>query len=44
MIGGRLGSNCLIFFGDIPVDIQLVTLLLLCNVSELIIGSKTEKF
>ena len=35
MIGSRLGSNGLIFSGDIVVDIQLVTFLLLSSVSEL---------
>ena len=36
----RLVSNDLIFSAYIPVDIQLVTFLLLSNVSELIIGEK----
>ena len=44
MIGARLGSNGLIFSDDIPVDIQLLTLLLLSHVSKLSIGGKTEKF
>ena len=44
MIGARLESNGLIFSDDIPVDIQLLTLLLLSHVSKLSIGGKTEKF
>ena len=44
MIGARLVSNCLIFSCDTPVDIQLVTLLLLPNVNELNIGAKTKNF
>ena len=44
MIGSRLASNGLIFSGDIPVDIQFGTFLLLSNVSELSIGAKTKKF
>ena len=33
MVGSRLVSNSLIFSGDIPVDIQLVTFLLPSNIS-----------
>ena len=42
MVGARLVSNGLIFSGDTPVDILLVTLLLLYNVGELSIGEKTK--
>ena len=44
MIGSRLVSNGLIFSDDIPVDIQLVTFLLLSYIMELSIGEKNEKF
>ena len=44
MIGSRLASNGLIFSDDIPVDIQLVTFLLLSYIMELNIGEKKEKF
>ena len=44
MVGSGLVANGLIFSGDTPVNIQLVTLLLLSNVSELSIGTKTKKF
>ena len=43
MIGSKLVSNGLIFSDDIPVDIQLVTFLLLSNITELSIGRKTRK-
>ena len=43
MVGSRLILNDLIFSGDILVDIQLVSFLLLCNVSELSIGEETKK-
>ena len=43
MIGSRLVSNGLIFSDDIPVDIQLVTFLLLSYIKELSIGEKNEK-
>ena len=43
MIGARLGSRGLIFHGDIPVSIQLVTFLLLSNVNQLRIGERTKK-
>ena len=43
MVGSRLVSNGLIFSDDIPVTIQLVTFLLLSNISELRIGAKTIK-
>ena len=42
--GLRLVSNGLTFSGGIPVDVQLITFLLLSNVSELSIGAKTKKF
>ena len=44
MVGSRLVSNGLIFSDDILVKIQLVTFLLLSNIRELSIGSKTKKF
>ena len=43
MVGSRFVSNGLIF-ADIPVNIHLVTFLLLSNVSELSTGAKTKKF
>ena len=44
IVGSRPVSNGLIFSDDIPVDIQLVTFLLLSNIRELSIGTKTRKF
>ena len=44
MVRTRLVSNVLNFSSDNPVVIQLVTFLLLFNVSELSIGEKTKKF
>ena len=44
MVGERLLSNRLTFSGDTPPDIQLVTFLLLSNVSELSIGAKIKMF
>ena len=44
MVKQRLVSNGLIFSDDIPVDIQIVTVLLLSNISELSIETKTRKF
>ena len=41
MVGARLASNGLIFSGSPPVDIQLITLLLLSTISELGIRAKT---
>ena len=43
MIGSRLVSNGLIFSDDIPIDIQVVTFLLLSNISDLSVGEKTKK-
>ena len=43
MISSKLVSNDSIFSDDILVDIQLVTFLLLSNISELSIGAKTKK-
>ena len=43
MVGSTLVSNDLIFPHDILVYIQLVTFLLLSNISELSIPSKTKK-
>ena len=42
-IGSRFASNYLNFSGNISVDIQLVTFLLLSNISELSLGQKTKK-
>ena len=44
MVKQRLVSNGFIFSDDIPVDIQIVTVLLLSNISELSIETKTRKF
>ena len=44
IVGSRLVSNGLVFSDDIPVIIQLVTFLLLCNIRELKIETKTRKF
>ena len=44
MVGSRLVENVLIFPDHIPVEIQLVTFLLLSNISKLSIGAKTKKF
>ena len=44
MVGSRLVSNGLIFPDDVPVNIQLVTFLLLSNIRVLDIGAKTRKF
>ena len=44
MVGSRLVSNGLFFSNDIPVNIQLVTFLLLSNISKLSIGPKAKKF
>ena len=44
MVGPRLTSNGLTFLGNTPVDIQLVTFLLLSHVSELSIGTRTKIF
>ena len=43
IVSSRLVSNGLIFSVNIPVDIQLVTFLLLSNIRELSIGGKTTK-
>ena len=40
----RLASNGLLFSVNILVSMQLVTFLLLSNISELRIGAKTKKF
>ena len=44
IVSSRLVSNGLIFSDDILVDIQLVTFLLLSNISELNIKTKTKIF
>ena len=44
IVGSRLVSNGLIFSDDIPVDIQVVTFLLLSNTRELSTGAKARKF
>ena len=41
--GARLGSKRFNFFGDISVDIQLVTSSLWPNISKLSIGEKAKK-
>ena len=43
MVGVRLTSNGLTFLGDTPVDIQLVTFLLLSNISKSSIGAKAKE-
>ena len=40
IVGSRLVSNDLIYSDDTPVDIQLITFLLLSNIRELSIGTK----
>ena len=44
LVSSTLVSNNLIFSENIPVDIQLVTSLLLSNIEEISIGAKTRKF
>ena len=44
MAGSKLVSNGLIFSDDIPVNLWLVTFLLLSLIKELSIGAKTKKF
>ena len=44
MVGSRLMPNGLIFSDDIPVDIQLVTFLLLSDIRELNTDAKAKKF
>ena len=44
MTGLRLVSNGLIFSGDILVNIQVITFLLLSSISELSIEAKIKKF
>ena len=43
IVASRLISNGLMFSDDIPVNIQLVTFLLLSNIRKLSIGAKTRK-
>ena len=43
MVGARLTSNGLIYLGNILSDVQLMTFLLLSNISELSIRVKTKK-
>ena len=43
IVGSRLVSNSLIFSNDIPVDIELVSFLLLSNISKLSIAAKLKK-
>ena len=43
LVSSTLVSNNLIFSENIPVDIQLVTSLLLSNIEEISIGAKTRK-
>ena len=44
IVGSRLVSNGLSFSDDIPVDIQLVTFLLVSNIKEINIGENSKKF
>ena len=44
IVGSRLVLNSLIFSDDILVDIELVTFLLLSNISKLSIAAKLKKF
>ena len=44
MVGSRLLSNGLTFSSDTPIGIRVVDFLLLSNISELSIGTKTKKF
>ena len=44
MVSTQLGSNGLILLGNTPVNIQLITFLLLSNVSELNTGAETKRF
>ena len=44
MVGSRLVYNGLVFSDDIPADIQLVTFLLLSNITEINVVAKTTKF
>ena len=44
MVGSIFVSNGLILSDDIPVNIQLVTFLLLSHIRELSINGKTRKF
>lgn len=43
IVHATLEPNGLNFFGDIPIDIQLVIFSLLSNVNKLYIGGKTIK-
>ena len=43
IVDSRLVSNSLIFIDYIPVDIQLLTFLLLSSLCELSIGAKIKK-
>ena len=44
IVGSRPVLNGSFFSDDIPVDIQLLTFLLLSNIRKLIIGAETRKF
>ena len=44
MVGTQFGSNGLILLGNTPVNIQLITFLLLSSVIELSTGTKTKRF
>ena len=44
MVNSRLVSNCLVFPVDIPVDILLVSVLLLSNIREVSNEAKNIKF
>ena len=43
MVISRLVSNGLVFSDNTPVDILVVTFILLCNTTELSTGAKTRK-
>ena len=43
MVVSRLVSNGLVFSDNTPVDIHVVTFILLCNTTELSTGAKTRK-
>ena len=44
IVGSRPVLNGSFISDDIPVDIQLLTFLLLSNIRKLIIGAETRKF
>ena len=44
IVGSRVVSDSLLFSGDTLVNMELITFLLLSNVSELSIGTNAKKF